>query len=41
MASHPAMYPTMYPAIFSRTYPSQQVTEVLQAIHADGFRVPR
>jgi len=32
------MYPTMYPAIFSRTYPSQQVTEVLQAIHADGFR---
>lgn len=38
MAVNPAMYPTMYPAIFSRTYPSERVTEVLQAIQADGFR---
>ena len=33
-----ASYPAMYPAIFSRTYPSQRVSEVLRAIHADGFR---
>ncbi|MFI0400717.1 MAG: sugar phosphate isomerase/epimerase family protein [Thiolinea sp.] len=28
----------MYPAIFSRTYPSQRISDVLQAIQADGFR---
>lgn len=27
----------MYPAIFSRTYPSKRIKEVLEAIQADGF----
>ncbi len=29
---------TLYPAIFSRTYAGHRVTDVLQAIHHDGFR---
>lgn len=29
---------TLYPAIFSRTYTGHRVTDVLQAIHDDGFR---